>query len=167
MAGLLLIENLTLFLLTIALGRTLVRAFEARRIVPRADSLTSAELAFAGSCVLLNTLVTLAGWWLWKKGLIQVRREVGLGAIVDVLVLLMAMDLGMYVTHRVAHLPLMYKWIHAPHHRYRHPRALTLFVLHPLEVLGFGALWLLLITLYSATSHAAGSSWRIRLADFR
>jgi sterol desaturase/sphingolipid hydroxylase (fatty acid hydroxylase superfamily) len=59
------------------------------------------------------------------------------------------MDLAMYFLHRLAHVPFLYRLVHATHHRYEHPRPLTLFVLHPLEVLGFGALWLVVVALSS------------------
>jgi sterol desaturase/sphingolipid hydroxylase (fatty acid hydroxylase superfamily) len=99
----------------------------------------------------MNTLVTIAGWWLWRHGFITVRRDTGPRAWADVLVLLLAMDLGMYLTHRVAHWPPIFRLLHAPHHQYDHPRPLNLFVLHPLEVLGFGSLWLLVMWLYPAS----------------
>jgi sterol desaturase/sphingolipid hydroxylase (fatty acid hydroxylase superfamily) len=41
--------------------------------------------------------------------------------------------------------------MHRTHHRYDKPRPLNLFVLNPFEVLGFGALWLGVIIVYSST----------------
>jgi len=57
------------------------------------------------------------------------------------------MDLGMYVLHRVAHSRWFYP-VHRLHHEYDRPWALTLFVVHPLETLGFGLLWLAVVVLY-------------------
>jgi len=57
----------------------------------------------------------------------------------------------MYVFHRVAHHPMLYPLIHQTHHRYENPRPLTLFVLNPFEVLGFGVLWLIVIALYPSS----------------
>src|SRR4029453_6504341 len=57
----------------------------------------------------------------------------------------------MYVFHRVAHLPILYPLIHDTHHRFENPRPLTLFVLNPFETLGFGVLWLIVITIYSSS----------------
>jgi sterol desaturase/sphingolipid hydroxylase (fatty acid hydroxylase superfamily) len=68
-----------------------------------------------------------------------------------VLVLLFVMDLAMYVSHRVAHHRWVYPLVHRTHHRYDRPRPIDLFVLNPVEVLGFGGLWLAVITLYSSS----------------
>ena len=46
----------------------------------------------------------------------------------------------MYLTHRMAHLKLPYQWVHEIHHRHDDVSLLSLFVLHPLEVFGFGLL---------------------------
>jgi sterol desaturase/sphingolipid hydroxylase (fatty acid hydroxylase superfamily) len=70
---------------------------------------------------------------------------------VDFVVLVLMMDAAMYVMHRVAHAPFLYTRLHAPHHRYVHARPLTLFVLSPLEVLGFGALWLGVCVAYESS----------------
>lgn len=67
----------------------------------------------------------------------------------DVVCLLIIMDASMFLLHRVAHLPVVYSRIHKTHHVYDKPRPLSLFVLHPLEVVSFGALWLLVLRLYS------------------
>jgi sterol desaturase/sphingolipid hydroxylase (fatty acid hydroxylase superfamily) len=61
------------------------------------------------------------------------------------------MDLAMYVLHRLAHHPLLFPLLHRLHHRYERPRPLTLFVLNPAETVSFGALWLVAISLYSAS----------------
>jgi sterol desaturase/sphingolipid hydroxylase (fatty acid hydroxylase superfamily) len=145
------LENLLVLLLTVALGELLVRAFATRRTTPPPPPLSRNEILLAALCVLMNTLVTIAGWWLWRRGVITVRRDTGPRSWVDVLVLLMAMDFSMYLTHRAAHWEPVFRILHAPHHRYDHPRPLNLFVLHPFEVLGFGALWLAVMWLYPAS----------------
>ena len=53
----------------------------------------------------------------------------------------------MYALHRAAHLRWFY-FVHALHHRYQYPSAGSLFVLHPLETVGFGSLWIVLLLLY-------------------
>src|SRR5439155_24910664 len=69
----------------------------------------------------------------------------------DVLALLLTMDLLMYVFHRVAHHRWIYPIVHSTHHLYERPRPLSLFVLNPFEVIGFGGLWLALLCVYDAT----------------
>ena len=145
------LENLLLFALALGLGEALVRIYRTRRVGPAPPPVAAAEVALALSCVAGNTLVTLAGWWLWRAGIIVIRRDTGGRAWVDAAVLLVIMDLGMYLTHRIAHHRAIYPIVHATHHRYDHPRPLDLFVLNPLEVVGFGALWLAVIWLYPSS----------------
>jgi sterol desaturase/sphingolipid hydroxylase (fatty acid hydroxylase superfamily) len=146
-----LVENLLLFALALGLGEVLLRAYGTRRVGPVPSSVEVREIALALSCVAFNTLVTVAGWWLWRAGYIVIRRDTGVWAWLDVFALLLIMDLAMYVTHRLAHLPWVYPIVHATHHRYDRPRPLDLFVLNPLEVLGFGGLWLAVIWLYASS----------------
>ncbi len=150
-ALLLLGENILLFLLSLLLGYGLLFLFRERRVTERPDPLQWQEVTLAGTCVLLNTLVTLAGWFLWRAGLIRISTAISWRIALDALVLFVAMDLAMYLFHRVAHHRLLYPWVHSTHHRYDKPRPLNLFVLNPFEVLGFGALWLALIMVYPAT----------------
>lgn len=150
-AAWLLLENILLFIVSLAFGYTLLALFKRERVADPPEPLEWQEIAWALSCVFFNTVVTLAGWWLWRNGFIVVRRDVGWLTLVDVLVLSLAMDFFMYVSHRLAHIPWIYPWIHATHHRYDKPRPLNLFVLNPFEVLGFGALWLAVIAIYPSS----------------
>jgi Delta7-sterol 5-desaturase len=146
-----LVENLLLFALALALGQLLIRTCGSRLVGPAPPPVEPREVALALSCVAFNTLVTAAGWWLWRAGYIVIRRDTGLWAWLDVAALLLMMDLAMYLTHRLAHLPAVYPLVHATHHRYDRPRPLDLFVLNPLEVLGFGGLWLAVIWIYPSS----------------
>jgi sterol desaturase/sphingolipid hydroxylase (fatty acid hydroxylase superfamily) len=146
-----LLENAVLLFVTLLLGAAIIRLFVDRRVTPAPPPVTRHEILLATLCVLMNTVVTIAGWWLWRHGYIALGRQAGWRVLGDALVLLMAMDLGMYVTHRMAHWPPIFKLLHSAHHRYDHPRPLNLFVLHPGEVLGFGALWLGIMCLYPAS----------------
>jgi sterol desaturase/sphingolipid hydroxylase (fatty acid hydroxylase superfamily) len=149
-------KNVLVLLLAVALGEWLVRRFSHRRVAPEAFALQREEVVLAVACVLLNTVVTFTGLLLWREGWIRFRLDWGPRVLVDFGVLVGVMDLGMYLLHRTAHAPLLYGWLHAPHHRYERARPLTLFVLSPLEVLGFGALWL-------AVCGAYESSWAAML----
>lgn len=146
-----LVENLALFAFALGAGQLLIVAYRSRLVGPRPPPVEAAEVALALSCVGLNTLITLAGWYLWRGGYIVVRRDAGLWAAIDVVVLLLTMDLAMYVLHRLAHLRWIYPLVHATHHRYDRPRPLDLFVLNPIEVLGFGSLWLAVVVVYRSS----------------
>jgi sterol desaturase/sphingolipid hydroxylase (fatty acid hydroxylase superfamily) len=143
--------NLLVFALALGLGRALARRHQARRVTPAPPPIGRPELLYAAATVLLNTGVTIAGLELWRRGHIRFRTDTGLRALADVPILLLAMDAAMYFLHRLAHAPPLFRLAHREHHRFAHPRVLTLFVLHPLETLGFGALWLGLISVYDAS----------------
>ncbi len=146
-AGVLLVENVVLFAITLVVGYVASAWFARRHVTPPPDPLDRREVVFATTTVILNWLVTCVGWILWRRGVIVIRRDTGWYAWLDVVVLLLVMDFAMYVLHRVVHLPWFYA-IHQLHHRYDRPRALDLYVLHPLENLAFGALWLFVVVVH-------------------
>ncbi|MCC7534849.1 MAG: sterol desaturase family protein [Deltaproteobacteria bacterium] len=147
----LLVQNLVVFGLALAGGALVVRLFRGRRVTAPPPPLERREVALAACTIVLNTAVTVVGFWLWQRGTVRFRDDLGLYAWLDVPVILLAMDLAMYVLHRVAHVGGLYGWLHRPHHRYDRPRPLTLFVLAPHETLAFGALWLVVISVYPAS----------------
>lgn len=144
-------ENLVILALVVLLGGWLARRFDARRVALAPAPLTMTEVVVALVNVLLNTLTTLAGLWLWRHGIVRFRTDAGLLALADVLVLLLVMDLLMYLLHRLAHTRVLYALLHQFHHQYDRPRPLTLFALSPAENLAFGLLWLSVISLYHAS----------------
>jgi lathosterol oxidase len=137
-----LLANIVVFFAALALGATITRMFEKRRVAEIPPPISREEIVLAALCVVLNSVVMFVGWHLFRVGLLSVDgRSFGWWWLFDAILLTVAMDLAMYITHRMAHVPIFYRSVHATHHRYEHPRALTLFVLHPIEVLGFGGLW--------------------------
>ena len=144
-------ENLLIFGLVILLGNWIARRYSFRPVTLPPSRLTYTELTVAIGNVLLNTFVTLIGWQLWLRGMIRFRSDVGLAVIADVFILLFTMDLLMYGLQRIAHTPVLYPLLHRFHHRYQRLRPLTLFALNPFENLAFGALWLLVISIYPSS----------------
>ncbi len=144
-------ENLVILALVILLGGWVAARFSSRRVALAPAPLTLTEVIVALVNVLLNTLTTLVGLWLWRNGIVRFRTDVGLLALADVLVLLLVMDLLMYLLHRLAHTRVLYALLHQFHHQYDRPRPLTLFALSPAENLAFGGLWLTVISIYHAS----------------
>lgn len=103
---------------------------------------------------LINTAVTFSGFWLWKHNSIEFSFDLNWRLISDFFAVLILMDLAMYVFHYLIHHSAVYKIIHRFHHQYEHPIPIDLFVLHPLETVSFGALWLAVISLYSFNFYA-------------
>lgn len=122
--------------------------FAGRRIAPAPDPLTGKEVAYAVSGLVANWAVTVVAWFLWRDGLVVLRTDMGWWACLDALALVLIMDGAMYILHWIVHRPWFYP-IHRLHHEYDRPRPLSLFVLHPLETLAFGLLWLLVIAAHA------------------
>lgn len=145
----LLLQNLIVFAMALAGSHLFIRLFRRRRISEKPAPLSTKEIVLAASTILINTLITIIGWHLWRIGIIHFREDTGVWVLVDVLILLFVMDFMMYALHRVAHLPVLFHILHSTHHEYENPRPLTLFVLNPAETLSFGSLWLFVIICYS------------------
>lgn len=144
-------QNVLQFALCVFGGQCLVHAFKNRRITAPPTAISAWQIALAFLCVVLNTVVAVVGWWLWKENVIHIKMEIGWFAVLDMAVLLLLMDFLMYVTHRIAHLPRVYPLLHRTHHLEELTRPLSLFILNPLEVFGYGALWLTVLLLYQSS----------------
>src|SRR3954454_7218526 len=79
----LLVENVALFWLALGAGHLADRLFAAPTGGALPDPLGRREVLYATSTVLLNWLITVAGWWLWRAGLIVIRRDTGWAAWLD------------------------------------------------------------------------------------
>lgn len=141
-------QNVAVLVSALAFGAAVVRAFPAHRVARTPPPLDKTEVGLAACTVVLNALVTAAGYQLYLWGILSFRQDVGLRFFLDALVLLLGMDFLMYWLHRIAHIRFLY-FVHRPHHRYVRPRPLDLFVLSPLETLSFGGLWLAFLCVYS------------------
>ena len=144
------IENFLVFALSLTVGGLVARFFQARPVVYFRKT-TPFEFILAVSAVFCNSLVTFAGLLLWKKGYIHLRKGFDWRGFLDFVVLFVAMDCFMYFLHRAAHLPVLFSLIHKTHHRFEQPTPLTLFALNPIEDLGFGLLWLVVLITYPAS----------------
>ena len=148
----LLAQNVLQYAICIIAGQILLSVFSERRICPEPAPLERNEVLLSLSCVFLNTVVAVVGFTMWKSGVITIRRSTDPQTVIlDVVCLLLLMDFLMYVTHRICHIPFIYPWVHKTHHIYDNPRPLSLFVLNPIEVFGFGFLWLSVLVCYQST----------------
>jgi Delta7-sterol 5-desaturase len=143
-----LVENVILVGLGALLGHGALRLPGARRLTPDPGPVSGPELALVASTTLINTAVTVAGWWLWKAGLIDLRTGLGLGSIAELAALLLVMDVLMYAGHAAVHLRVLFPWVHRLHHVFADARPITLFALHPLEAIGFGGMWLVVLAVH-------------------
>ncbi|WP_218009642.1 sterol desaturase family protein [Actinomadura kijaniata] len=115
---------------------------------------TRFEVGLAVVTTVLNAGVAVAGWWLWRHGILRLEGFTGPGVLVELVGFTLVMDAAMYVGHAAAHHRTVYALVHRLHHRFDDPRPLTLFALHPLEVLGFGGMWLAVLSLWTISGWA-------------
>ncbi len=90
----------------------------------------------------VNTAVTLAGFWFWQKGWVSFRSVPWWSDVLYAVGLTVFMDLMMFAGHYVGHLGQPFRLVHGLHHRFALPVVVDLFVMHPIESIGFGSLWL-------------------------
>lgn len=148
-AGWAVLLNLAQVLACVVGGWALQRPWPDRRIAPAPPALTVAEVQTTALTVLGSAAITWLGWWAFCMGWIVVVPTSGpLRAVGDAVGLLLTMDAALYAGHRMAHWGPLFGRVHALHHRYSLVRPLTLFVVHPAEVLGFGGLWLGVLALW-------------------
>lgn len=146
-----LIANVLICLGSITLCWAIGKWYSRKRIFDRWESIRAIEIGAVVLTIFLNAAVSVAGWWLWKAGWIDLSPTWVLRGAIDCLVMILAMDFGMYVFHRLAHMPLIYKILHNFHHRHETTNPMSLFVLHPAEVIGFGGLMIGFLILYPMT----------------
>ena len=147
-----LLENLLITLLVLWSGKLIQQIFSPQPLAPYTYS--RKEWLICGLTNVLNTVVTYMGYWLWKNSFIGISTDVSAFILIDFLILFLAMDLLMYVFHYIIHKTWLYKAVHGLHHEAIHPKPIDLFVLHPLETIGFGALWLVLLLLSTFNLYA-------------
>lgn len=145
--------NTGIFICSVIFCWALGVVFSKKRIFDSWEPLRLTEALAALGAILLNSGVSVAGWKLWIEGAIVLREGGLIGSLLDCFVMIFAMDLGMYVFHRLAHLPFVFKIVHRFHHRHETTNPISLFVLHPIEVLGFGGLMIAFLAVYPMTLH--------------
>jgi len=142
------VANCAIFLWSVLLCWLIGWAFGSKRIFDRWEPLRGVEVAAALTSVVINSLVSVVGWQLWRAGYIVVNQAEAGRATVDCLAMILGMDLGMYFFHRVAHGRWVYPLLHRFHHRHEATNPISLFVLHPFEVIGFGGLMIAFLIVY-------------------
>jgi Delta7-sterol 5-desaturase len=147
-----LIENVFITVSVLVLGQILQKWLKADA---KPYSYTFREWIICAATTVLNSIVTYGGFLLWKAGYISIDLSSSvLIAFVDFLILFFAMDLLMYLLHWGIHKTFLYKVIHQLHHQSIDPKPIDLFVLHPVEAICFGSLWLVLLLTHSFSFYA-------------
>lgn len=143
-----LLGNFGIFMGSVVLCWVTAKLFARKQIFEHFEPIRASEVMAALSAVVLNAAISVVGWKLWTMDWIHLRDAPWWGVLLDTLAMVIGMDIAMYFSHRLAHHPWLYPWIHRFHHRHRETNPLSLFVLHPLEVFGFGSMMILFLMLY-------------------
>lgn len=134
-----LIENLSLIYLSILIGKI---------IEPENTLLSKRDRKWVISTLICNTLITLLGFQLYQYGFLKITFSSSpLSIFLDILVLVVLMDFFMFGFHYLAHRLRWFYPIHKLHHTHVDTNVYSLYVLHPIETLGFGIIWLLIISI--------------------
>jgi Delta7-sterol 5-desaturase len=111
--------------------------------------ITGSDIRLSLVTVLCNTAVFILGVLLWKYGFIVLSgNKYWLHVLAEVFLLTLAMDFLMYVFHRAVHFLNHFRSIHERHHEHESTNMLSLFVLHPVESIGFGLMMLAVIAVF-------------------
>jgi lathosterol oxidase len=141
--------NVILFLLSITLFSFFSRISKYQSLQSSPQILTREDIILSILVIGCNASIFIIGFMLWQKDIILVREHTNILIVgVEVVFLIFIMDLLMYFFHRMAHFPFFYKLVHLRHHKHESTNAISLFVLHPIEALGFGFLIILVIFIY-------------------
>jgi len=142
-------ENLFVTTLALLFGWLILKL--SNKPIKRASP---AEILICVSTNIINTVITYSGYWLFKHKYISLTFELNRYILVDFLLLFIWMNLAMFIFHYFIHHSTIYKAVHRFHHHYADPIPIDLFVLHPIETVGFGSLWLVILALYGFNFYA-------------
>ncbi|RXM48986.1 sterol desaturase family protein [Flavobacterium sp. YO12] len=134
------IENGILLLMAVLIGKI---------VEPKNTVLNIKDRKWVISTLICNIFITALGFKLYQLQLIRIDFSASLtSTVIDTLILIILMDFFMFCFHYLAHTLKWFYPIHKLHHTHVNTNVYSLFVLHPIETLGFGFIWLILISIF-------------------
>nr|WP_198999814.1 sterol desaturase family protein [Flavobacterium sp. ASV13] len=131
-------ENAILIFLSVLLGKLI--EYENTKLLKK-------DRKWIFSTLICNTFITLLGYKLYEFGIIKIDFTPSiLNILLDTLLLIVVMDFFMFCFHYLVHHLKWFYTIHQLHHTHVETSVYSLYVLHPIETLGFGLIWLTSIT---------------------
>lgn len=133
-------ENIILLLIAILIGKI---------IEPKNTVLNAKDQKWVISTLICNICITALGFELYQIQIIKVDFSNTLNSVlIDTFLLVVLMDFFMFCFHYLVHTLKWFYPIHKLHHTHVETSVYSLFVLHPIETLGFGFIWLFLISVF-------------------
>jgi len=141
--------NVFLYLLSIGLYLFIDKTCPKNKIQTTDHPFLKSDLYLSLLTLLLNISVMLIGVYLWKSGWVTLNEsKTILTLLIEIVAIVLVMDLLMYIFHYLVHHPIVYRVLHRKHHEHVSTNFLSLFVLHPLETLGFGLMMIFVFMWY-------------------
>ncbi|WP_010254798.1 sterol desaturase family protein [Myroides injenensis] len=141
--------NIILYIFSIGFHRICTLLSTSKQIQEEDQHIEKRDILLSFVTIICNSFIFVIGYFLWSSGFISVSEGSTISTVfIEVIMLIIAMDFSMYIFHRLAHLPFIYRFVHGRHHEHESVNYLSLFVLHPLESLGFGFIFLLILLIY-------------------
>lgn len=98
-----------------------------------------------------NILVGFLGFLLLKINFIQFQSNNIKTYTIDLLYLFLVIDFIMFILHLIIHKTMLYLFLHQGHHQHESMNEISLYVMNPLEALGFGLILIALLILKQVT----------------
>ena len=128
---------------------TILNRFPGSKPIGNEQPLIHSDVLLSLLTVICNTVVFVLGVVMWQNGWIKLAEQQSwMILLIEVLALVMIMDLLMYLFHRSVHVLKYFKIFHERHHEHESTNLLSLFVLHPIESIGFGMMILAVIIIF-------------------
>ncbi|MES2733947.1 MAG: fatty acid hydroxylase family protein, partial [Bacteroidota bacterium] len=108
-----LVENLLVILLALGFGYVLQWLFRQHKLPEMTfGTISRREALLASMTLVINTLITYAGFLLWRLGIIHIGEEITYKVLLDFALLFLGMDFLMYVFHYGIHKTFLHRYIH-------------------------------------------------------
>lgn len=147
--GILSLANVLMYVLTIAIIFILRRYFIQFNLNHQVQIASAHEKIQSLLVLLANILVGVLGFILLKLNVISLTNKSFLHSAIDFLILFCLIDFGMYFSHLLVHKTFLYNWLHRAHHAHESMSLISLYIMHPLEALGFGFILISALSVYS------------------
>lgn len=141
--GFLLLSSIIIY---VVLSKILVK----RQFRKQSQPLYKKDILLSIVTLICNVAIFVLGVFLWRNQIIHVNLNASILEItLKSILLLISMDFLMYFFHRMVHSEKLFPMIHKRHHEHDATNAISLFVLHPAEALGFGFLIILVLYIFN------------------
>ena len=118
--------------------RTYFSSIKIQQKFPNAK-IIGEEILYSASTLIIYCATSWLVFQWQKSGITKIYLDIGkygyLYFSLSILIMIIIHDAYFYWTHRLMHLPKLFKWIHKTHHHSHNPTPWTAFSFHPLEAI--------------------------------